>query len=411
MRTRSTQNLPFEWELFNSGLEWSGVEYAHTKTVVDQPGLPAMGKFFSRSELGYNIALDGVRFPGSSSERRFTSFIPDGAKFEFGRHSVPQLYSTSELLQQATEMASSLNPANGTDARLSAVFELKEALPFLKLTGTTALSAYSNAYLGTDFGWKQFFEDLLALFLTAHAVDEFHRKYEKRAERSFTAKKGWEVRKEVHNLGPRSLQSYTAIVDSNVTRYEIAQKAVTFVRYSPGSSIRTIWGEFPAPPKTAEELQHLSTLDYMTAWNALPWSWLTDWLVPVSDYLGANSKSGGYHLSEFWYGLETEERVFYEAIQKPEWVSVSSLQGTPEGEFTPCVSRSSYQRVPSEPTIIPTLDILSYSKFGTLSALTARLLDGILSRRGRRVPWHYSPRKSRRAPKLQRRGQNANRTF
>jgi len=153
-------------------------------------------------------------------------------------------------------------------------------------------------YLNVQFGWKPLVNDLMNCMESIHKGDAIWRQFQRDAGRP--------VRRR------RTLVDLTEVQTSNLgLRYPYPMGNSRLL--SKGTLLETvttnrkIWFSgcfrYVVPPngstlnRAHRELKRLRLLygldvDPLTLWNAMPWSWLADWLVDLSTLLGALSNLG-----------------------------------------------------------------------------------------------------------------------
>jgi hypothetical protein len=164
----------------------------------------------------------------------------------------------------------------------TAVFELKDLPSLFKNQGDTLIKKGAGLNLKYQFGIKPLISDLKSLLLFQHHVA--HREKELRNLQESGLR-----RKVVVFSGSASSQKNRLINSSLYSKYaELTRttqvKKWGFVEYKPSSY-----------PVTDAQLRRLAmravlglTIDFSTAWNVIPWSWLVDWCSNVGDFLIAN---------------------------------------------------------------------------------------------------------------------------
>lgn len=209
----------------------------------------------------------------------------------------------------ATHVAANTNPGRPDVSVPLLLFDTLSSLPKTVWDFGNALISQggrpkksSNSVAAGNFGWDQLFRDTAALFdFAEHAskrAKELSRLYSKGGlRRSQTV---WSA-----NLP----QSAVVVLQSQGTWIEAELEISNNFR----KWVSTRWRPATADPlpeadqvQKARELVHGWHIAPADVWNAMPWSWLTDYFGNIGDYLAANRNSSEFRLESccVMYGFE-----------------------------------------------------------------------------------------------------------
>jgi hypothetical protein len=164
----------------------------------------------------------------------------------------------------------------------TAVFELKDLPSLFKSQGDTFYKKAASYNLKYQFGIKPLISDLKSLLLFQHHIAKRERELRKLQESG--------LRRKVEVFTGSAHETHDRQVNSSLYSKFAKMNRVTtvrkwgFVEYRPSSY-----------PLTDPQLRRLAmravlglTIDFSTAWNLIPWSWLVDWCSNVGDFLISN---------------------------------------------------------------------------------------------------------------------------
>lgn len=167
----------------------------------------------------------------------------------------------------------------------------------------------ANFFLAYQFGWEQFYRDLLKLF-------DFVGDVQKRT-------------KQLDDLSAGDLRLTSTVLDATWSPVDSAgmyvgplYQAVTSILTS-WKLDRKIWVRIRYKP-TAQTFKYLGTdhhaaarrisyaldgPDWDTIWNMIPWSWLLDWFSTAGDYFAANRNRLGVQVDDVAVMRRTEMKL------------------------------------------------------------------------------------------------------
>jgi hypothetical protein len=175
------------------------------------------------------------------------------------------------------------------------VKELVELPAMFKLLGQTLFSFVGGAYLNYRFGWVTFAQDLKTLQGITLTI-------EKRVRELESLHKHGGLRRKIKTLGVETYSVstpdvaiwsvYSATVKA--TRTSVRQTRVWgTVRWRPVPGMEKDLKKLIAFNEAAKIVLDLEgSIDPLTAWQMLPFSWLADYFTGISSFLGANQGRG-----------------------------------------------------------------------------------------------------------------------
>jgi hypothetical protein len=198
----------------------------------------------------------------------------------FGHLSVPDQPSDAIL---AAELLARTNPSRPVVDLPIAIYELREIPELLREEGNKIIRGLAAGNLALQFGIKPLISDLQSLMNFSDEVAKRQRELERLAEGGLRRKR--DLWSGSTTAGPLSIIAQSG---DGVTVTIGVHKATQ----------RKVWGHVvwtPDNPKLMKgDMRNLArkavlglTIDFATAWNAIPWSWLVDWCGNVGDILTA----------------------------------------------------------------------------------------------------------------------------
>jgi hypothetical protein len=249
-----------------------------------------------------------------------------------------------------------------------AVFELRELPHLLKGYGDSFLKSAARANLTYQFGIRPFISDLSSLL-------NFQDEYAKRTRELETLSQGGFRRKRTLFGGSNSefvagFQTHSANPGSTFhDRSKLTvERTWGFVRWKPTAN----------SPKTDSERRRAArravlglTVDFSTAWNAMPWSWLIDWCSSVGDFLAASRNIVpatptdicimSHRTTVTTFRRSTSNPGSFPNIGNPKVIHTNC------GDFT--ANRETKSRSPATPTLSAHLPFLSLRQLSILASI------------------------------------------
>jgi hypothetical protein len=198
----------------------------------------------------------------------------------FGHVTDPSMPSNSIV---AAKLLAETNPSRPVIDLPIAIYELREIPKLLKIEGDTLIKKFGSANLSYQFGWKPLLSDLLGLLNFSDEVDKRQKELEALAEGGLRRKRRlWS--NSVVGSTDRLFQSLGYHCGGTVNKTS-SYKKWGFVHWYPTNVPQF----FRADKRSLARRAVLGlTVDFSTAWNAIPWSWLIDWCTNAGDILIAN---------------------------------------------------------------------------------------------------------------------------
>lgn len=241
-----------------------------------------------------HLTVNGLMYnnvtPGATLGRTWVNWMPDRCRNPddpiYGHLSVPDQPSNAIL---AADLLARTNPSRPVVDLPIAIFELREIPGLLREEGNKIIRGMAVGNLTYQFGIKPLVSDLQGLLNFSDEVAKRQRELEK------LAKGGLKRTRDLWS-GSSTAGPISGIVQSG--------DGPTIILDYYKATQRKIWGHvvwYPDNPKMMKgDLRAAArkavlglTVDFSTAWNAIPWSWLVDWCSNVGDILIANRNTVG----------------------------------------------------------------------------------------------------------------------
>jgi hypothetical protein len=172
-----------------------------------------------------------------------------------------------------------------------AVYELREIPSLLRKEGRGWLRYLASNNLKYHFGIKPLVNDLINLLNFSDEVNKRHQELNalassglRRKRRLWSGSTTGTIHRFISSSQP---DTGNAPVDKST-----ASRVWGFVEWFPDTESKLMKGDRRA---LARQVVLGLTVDFSTAWNALPWSWLIDWCSNVGDILIASRNTVGAH--------------------------------------------------------------------------------------------------------------------
>jgi hypothetical protein len=231
------------------------------------------------------MVIDEVATTGSISGRRWVNWMPDRIRNPndslFGHLVVPDKPTDAIL---AADLLARTNPSRPVIDLPIAIYELREIPSLLRDEGNKIIRGLAAGHLAVEFGIKPLVNDLKSLLNFSDEVAKRQRELERLHAGGLKRKR--DLWSGSITAGPIDIIAQSGdkltvhMINSKATQCKISG----FVRWFP-SNPGLMKGDLRDQARKA--VLGL-TLDFATAWNAIPWSWLVDWCGNVGDILIAN---------------------------------------------------------------------------------------------------------------------------
>nr|URG15665.1 MAG: maturation protein [Leviviridae sp.] len=263
-------------------------EFSHTHVQLRHPSYP---------DTWYNGPLAPVRL-GSSAQNNTWPFMPTKM-------------SLNEINLYGNRLINQAMPTNPRANALLAVIELgKDGLPSLPLIHSLATRSkrslnLGSEYLNVEFGWKPLLNDIVSVLhaltdasATISAFSAGSGQVTRRQRKlppledttsSDVSSNRWGLHgpllgsSEMNRLATRSQSGSISTIKSSET-YSFSG---AFTYYVDDSS--TVFGRLREYEQKANHLLGLRLTPELL-WNAMPWTWLVDWVFDINNAIGVASK-------------------------------------------------------------------------------------------------------------------------
>lgn len=229
--------------------------------------------------------ISDARSSGIISGRHLVNIQPDVMRqprgYIYQHLSLPDRPTNAML---AAELLAKTNPSRPVVDMPLLVYELREIPQLLHKEGLSWIQKLAHYNLSYHFGIKPLVNDVIKLISFTDEV----------AKRE----------KELNQLASRGLRCARDLWAGSNTgpRYETVHSADKFLLHHDGHIATTSkvrgFVEWKVPPNSrlmkgdrralAKKCVLGMTIDFATAWNAMPWSWLVDWGANIGDILTAS---------------------------------------------------------------------------------------------------------------------------
>lgn len=263
---------------------------SETSTCIDSPGAGSGMPFqvYKESVTGGRIQSYGTQSPYLPW---WQDCICDAVRFGslYGHLSIPDAPGD---IGAATLGAERSNPSKPVVDLSVAAAELRELPSLFKLSGDNIVSLSGSTYLATAFGWAPLVSDFIKLC-------QINRQIARRAARLERMSRRGAEEVDVTVFSDSAEESGTLAVEGGITSpyskkttYEVSY----FGRWQPDPGGLPLSHEDSL--RLAEKAVLGLTIDPLTAWNLMPWSWLFDYAFNVSNYLGSKRNVVGMSLGD-----------------------------------------------------------------------------------------------------------------
>lgn len=240
------------------------------------------GHFLDISHLAvYGLRLN-YQTTGSISGRKWVNWHLDRCRNPddsmYGHLTVPDQPSDAML---AADLLAKTNPSRPVVDLPIAIYELREIPELLREEGNKIMRGLAAGHLAVEFGIKPLVNDLTNLLNFSDEVEKRQRELERLHAGGLRRKR--DLWSNSVTGGPFDIIAQSG---DKITVHLDVHKATQ----------RKVWGFVvwkPDNPKLSKgDMRAIArkavlglTIDFATAWNAIPWSWLVDWCSNVGDIL------------------------------------------------------------------------------------------------------------------------------
>jgi hypothetical protein len=171
-----------------------------------------------------------------------------------------------------------------------------------------------------DFGWRPFFDDLSDMIDISDFLDKRRKKFKniKNGELRSTGSLGsWTNHSHTKETFQSSIAGVSGTCNTTTTgnRWWSARYKVDPIRY--GESLKG---------SRREQLRDFLGLDYalpVQIWEAMPWSWFSDWFFNVGAIIKVLGNRQGCQLKDAVTMTHTRTEMICTVTSKPSWVEAS----------------------------------------------------------------------------------------
>jgi len=244
---------------------------------------PGDNHFFTMNRHSVTgLLINGQRTSGTGSNYyRYENYPAIDPAASYWNHNS---FSTPNDNIYAAQLLKMTNPSRSVVDVPIFIAELKDVPHLFKIVGDTAFKTVARADLAFWFGWKPLASDMMKLLDFSDAVNQRRKELEALYQSGLSR--------------TRNLDSFTAT--SSISAHIANSTDFTVVTVGgPKVTNTRVWGHCKwkpteLPPKTEQEMIALArravlglTIDPVTAWELIPFSWMIDWCSNVGDYLAA----------------------------------------------------------------------------------------------------------------------------
>lgn len=290
-RTRSTIKHSGNGQKYNlqGALLATVSNLASSDTILDFVA-PGDGHLLDISHLAIDGLILNIQTTGSISGRKWVNWMLDRCRNPndsmFGHVAVPDQPSDDLL---GAELLAKTNPSRPVVDLPIAIFELKDIPGLLREEGNRLSRGLGVGILTNEFAIKPLVNDLMSLLDFSDEVAKRQKELERLHERGLSRTR--DLWSGSNTSGPVDIiaQSGDKITVHLDVNYATQRKVWGHVVWK-SDNPKFMKGDLRAQARKA--VLGL-TIDWSTAWNAIPWSWLVDWCSNVGDILIASRNTVG----------------------------------------------------------------------------------------------------------------------
>ncbi len=301
---------------------YNGVHNYHTRTTYDLISTctdivaKGNGQAFKVDLRRVNGGIVNYGTPGASTcvvNHRCDGFPDIIGDSVYGHGSISDIPSDADL---AAKLLAGTNPSRAQVELPVFVYELRE-LPDLLHREAGLIKELANKNLQYQFGIRPLVQDLLSLLHFRKEVKAREKELDalydsgiRRKRRLWSGSSSW-------TRASRSLNSSVVSV-SGIGDAVTAQEKWGFVEWFPDNKLNLSKADKHA--LAVKAILGL-TVDFNTAWQAIPWSWFVDWCSNFGDVLIANRNLVGAHHGPIQLMTHTRTTTSYRFSTGKQYVS------------------------------------------------------------------------------------------
>lgn len=204
---------------------------------------------------------------------------------------IPHLADPARPLnhQLAITIIAKTNPSKPVVDLPVSITELRELPSLVQGVGERLIKKVARNNLKNEFGWVPLISDLRKLMNFRKDVENRIKLFQKFAEEGSMLRKVQLYKSTISeekgtNVTTNSSPSW-ATVNHTLVRHTTTRTTWGYVRWTPEADFSKIAGNKDALQRAAIDAVYGLKIDYVTAWNLFPWSWLADWFSNIGEWL------------------------------------------------------------------------------------------------------------------------------
>lgn len=227
--------------------------------------------------------------PGAS--KKFINFCPSSWATP-GRLAMMSDPSRPGNAALAVSVISKTNPSKSRIDLPISIAELRELPDLVRSAGRSLISRIGENNLRYYFGVKPIVDDLIKLIEFKRSVENRMKLLKKFRDEGPMLRKVPLYSGSVENFpgtkGTYNSTPYGSNIDYILKSRRTVRKVWGYTTWTPADTFYKLMSDDAEIERRAYEIILGLRIDFVTLWEALPWSWLADWFGNVGDWLSAN---------------------------------------------------------------------------------------------------------------------------
>lgn len=194
----------------------------------------------------------------------------------------------------AVSVVAKTNPSSAVVDLPVSIVELRELPDLLRKTGEGIIKKIAGNNLKYQFGLVPLYSDLRKLMNFRRDVENRIKLFKKFAAEGTMLRKvrlySSTVSSELGNTVTTNSSPSWATLNHVLVRHTTKRTVWGYVRWTPTADFSKIAGNKDALQRAAINAAYGLKIDYVTAWNLFPWSWLADWFSNIGDWLESHRR-------------------------------------------------------------------------------------------------------------------------